>query len=403
MKYEFLTLDDVNVIGKRVLVRVDINSPIANANTLLDTTRIRSIVETLNALRNAKVVLIAHQSRPGKRDFTTMAPHAAALRSIIDRPVKYVDDIFGSYARSAINKLKVGEILLLENVRFYSEELIDIPPERQKDLIMIRKLSPYFDLFVNDAYAAAHRSQPSLIGFCQTLPTVAGKLMEKELNILNKILEPERPSIFVIGGAKIKTKIKLLKNILKNGKADKILIGGLLINVFLAAKGFKIGKVNKKIIKDFDEFIGEAEKILQKYEDKIVIPCDVAIEKEGERLEVNCEEIPENCQILDIGLDTIVDYSNIIVRSKTVVANGPLGAFEREEFSIGTREILDAMGHCPYFTVVGGGELGGYAHMLGVDNRITHLSTGGGATLALLSGEELPVIKALEESARKLK
>jgi phosphoglycerate kinase len=399
LKYRFLTLDDVSTAGKKVLVRVDINSPIANSDTLLDTSRIKSILETLNRLRDAKVVLLAHQSRPGKRDFTTMKPHAEALRSIIDRPVKYVDDIFGSSARKAINELENGQILLLENVRFYSEELIEASPEKSAETIMVKTLSPLFDLFVNDAYAAAHRSQPSLIGFCKTLPTVAGKLMEKELSVLNKVLDPERPCIFVIGGAKVETKLKLLENILKNGKADKILVGGLLLNVFLKAEGYNIGEINSKIIDNFEDHVKEAKTILKKFKQNIMLPSDVAIEKNGERLEVNCTEIPIEFPILDIGLDTIVDYSNIIVQSKTVVANGPVGAFEKNDFSIGTKEILDAMAHCPNFTVVGGGELGGYANILNVANKISYLSSGGGATLALLSGEKLPVISALEECA----
>ncbi|MEM2109094.1 MAG: phosphoglycerate kinase [Candidatus Odinarchaeota archaeon] len=404
MKFKFLTLKDVALTNKRVLVRVDINSPIADNNTLLETSRIKAILPTLEMLKDSKTVLLAHQSRPGKKDFTSLAPHAAVLKSMIDRPVKFVDDIFGSTAQKAIKELKNGEILLLENVRFYSEEVAeDIPPEKQAKTIMVRVLSPLFDLFVNDAFAAAHRAQPSLIGFTYTLPSVAGKVMEKELTVLNKIFDPDRPAVFIIGGAKIDTKLEILKNILKNGKADKILLGGLLINLFLEAKGYKIGELNRKTIDKFDHYLKETENILREYEDNIELPTDVAIEEGGKRYEVSCDELNRENKILDIGLDTIVKYSNIIVNSKTVVANGPLGLFEREDFALGTREILDAMTRCKNFTVVGGGELGGYAEILGLSGKISHLSTGGGATLALLSGEELPVIKALEEAARKFK
>ncbi|WEU40924.1 MAG: phosphoglycerate kinase [Candidatus Odinarchaeum yellowstonii] len=404
MKFKFLTLDDVSLANKRVLVRVDINSPIANNSTILETARIKSIIPTLDMLKDSKTVLLAHQSRPGKKDFTSLEPHAEVLKNLVDRPVKFIDDIFGSAARNAIKELKNGEILLLENVRFYSEEVAeDIPPEKQAQTIMVRKLTPLFDLFVNDAFAAAHRAQPSLIGFTYTLPTVAGKVMEKELSALNKVFDPERPAVFIIGGAKVDTKLEILKNILKNGKADKILLGGLLVNVFLEAKGYNIGEVNRKAVDKFEAYIGEAKNILKEYEDKIEVPIDVAIEKNGKRYEVSCEELDKENRILDIGLDTIVKYSNTIVSSKTVVANGPLGLFEKEDFALGTREILDAMTRCKHFTVVGGGELGGYAEILGVSNKIKHLSTGGGATLALLSGEELPVIKALEESAKKFK
>ncbi len=404
MKFKFLTLDDVSLANKRVLVRVDINSPIANNSTILETTRIKSILPTLEALKNSKTVLLAHQSRPGKKDFTSLEVHASVLKNLVDRPVKFIDDIFGTAARNAIKELKNGEILVLENVRFYSEEVAeDIPPENQAQTIMVKKLTPLFDLFVNDAFAAAHRAQPSLIGFTYTLPTVAGKVMEKELTVLNKIFDPERPAVFIIGGAKVDTKLEIVKNILKNGKADKILLGGLLVNVFLEAKGYKIGEINKGCIKKFDSYISEAKNILKEDGDKIELPDDVAIEKDGKRYEVSCNELQGENRILDIGLDTIVKYSNIIVNSKTVVANGPLGLFEREDFALGTREILDAMTKCRHFTVVGGGELGGYAEILGVSGKIKHLSTGGGATLALLSGEKLPVIKALEESAKKFK
>ncbi|MHA1835905.1 MAG: phosphoglycerate kinase [Candidatus Odinarchaeia archaeon] len=392
-------MDDINVNNKRILVRVDINSPIANNHTLLDTTRIKSILPTLEELKNAQTVLLAHQSRPGKRDFTTLAPHAVALRSLIDRPVKYVDDIFGSHAIKTIKNLKKGEILLLENVRFYSEEIIEGPISKLSQTIMVKRLSPLFDYFVNDAFAAAHRSQPSLVGFTKILPTVAGRLMEKELKVLNKIMEPLRPSVFIVGGAKVKTKLKLIKNILKNGKADKVLIGGLLTNIFLKASGYNIGKINQKTIEGFNELFAEAKRILEKYSNKIEIPLDIAFEKEGKRVETEISNIPKNHLILDIGLDTIVKYSNIIVKAKTVVANGPMGAFEKEKFALGSQEILDAMTHCKDFTVVGGGELGGYANLLGLAHKIKHLSTGGGATLALLSGQELPVIKALKESA----
>lgn len=402
MRFEFLTLDDFELNDKRVLVRVDINSPIANNSTLLETTRIKAILPTLDTLKNSKVVLLAHQSRPGKKDFTSLTPHATALRSLMDRPVKFVDDIFGSTAQKAIKQLKNGEILLLENVRFYSEEVAEgIPPEKQANTLMVRRLSPLFDFYVNDAFAAAHRAQPSLIGFTYTLPTLAGRVMEKELTALNRIFNPERPSVFVVGGAKVDTKLAIIKNILKNGKADKILVGGLLTNLFLTAKGYDIGKVNREAIDKFNDYLKQTENILKEYEEHIELPIDVAIDRGGGRYEIPCDEINENCRILDIGLETIIKYSNIIVKGKTVVANGPLGAYERGDFSLGSKEVLDAMSHCKHYTVVGGGELGSYADLLGISDKITHLSTGGGATLALLSGEELPVIKALSECAKK--
>ncbi|MHA1238550.1 MAG: phosphoglycerate kinase [Candidatus Odinarchaeia archaeon] len=403
MSFEFLTLDDVDVAGKHVLVRVDINSPIANDDTILDDTRIRAIKETLDDLETAKVVLLAHQSRPGKKDFTSLQPHAEALKKIVGPRVKFCEDIFGYYARERIKKLKEGEVLLLENVRFYSEENIEAPPEELANRIMIKKLAPLFDIFVNDAFPAAHRAHPSLVGFTEVLPSVAGRVMEKELKALNKSLNPARPCTFIVGGAKIETKLKIVKNILENGKADKILTGGLLSIVFLQAVGKEVGEVNKKNIDNFEIHVEEAKKLLEKYSDHIVIPTDVAVKKGNQRLEVPADKIPGDLQVLDIGLDSIVTYVKIILDSKTVVANGPLGAFENANFALGTKEILEAMGKCDGFTVIGGGELGAYANVLGLNGKINHMSTGGGSMISLLSGEKLPVIEALKRAALRYK
>ena len=221
MVYTFLTLDDINISNKSVLVRVDINSPISPRNgKILDISRMRAIQDTLSDLKSAKVVLLAHQSRPGKRDFTTLKPHARVLRTLTRGRVRFIEDIFGPAARAAIKSTSINEILLLENVRFYAEENIEARPEKLKKTHLVKKLSPYFDLFVNDAFPAAHRSHPSLVGFTEVLPTVAGRVMERELNALNKSLNPDRPCAFVVGGSKVYTKLKIIENIIKNGKAD---------------------------------------------------------------------------------------------------------------------------------------------------------------------------------------
>lgn len=404
MGYTFLTLDDVNVSGKSILVRVDINSPISPRNgKILDISRMRAIQDTLNDLKSAKVVLLAHQSRPGKSDFTTLRPHAKVLRMLTGGRVRFVEGVFGPAARDAIKSTNIGEILLLENVRFYSEENIEVPPEKLVKTHLVRRLSPYFDLFVNDAFPAAHRSHPSLVGFAEVLPTVAGRVMERELNALNKSLNPDRPCAFVIGGGKVYTKLKIIENILKNGKADKILIGGLLVHIFLQAIGKDIGKANEKAAAEYEKLLEHAKRLIKEHESAIEIPIDVGIDKNGKRTDISTDELPSDYQILDVGPNTVDKYIDIINASQTIVANGPLGVFERDDFALGTKKIVEAMAAHNGTTIVGGGELGALIYTLGIDRKLSHVSTGGGATISLLSGEQLPVITALERASERFR
>lgn len=406
----FYTLDDFELDGKSVLVRIDINSPI-NPLTMeiLDDRRFRSHLSTLRELECSKVVLLAHQSRPGKADFTTLESHARLLSKLLRREVRYVDDIFGSHARREIENMSDGDIILLENVRFYSEEVeksitSDKTFEKQSRTIMVRKLAPLFDLFVNDAFAAAHRSQPSIVGFPMVLPSAAGRLMEREYRVLRSLLEDlDRPSVYVLGGAKPEDPIKLMKNILPKGLADKVLLTGLIANIFLLAKGINLGDkiIEEMERKDLLDFLDDAKELLEKFEDKIELPVDLAINKDGERVEISVKDLPTNYPIYDIGMETIEKYSRIIMEAGTVVMNGPAGVFELEEFRIGTIELLRALSMCGGKTVIGGGHLVAAAEMAGVVDRITHVSTGGGALISFLSGEELPGIKALEISARR--
>jgi len=229
MAPDFYTIDDFNVLGKTVLVRVDINSPVDPlTGLLLDDTRIRLHAETIAELadKGAKTVLIAHQSRPGKKDFTTLEQHAEALSKLLNRPVIYVDDIFGSNARASIKSLNNGDILLLENVRFYSEETLQREPAQQAETHMVSLLSPLVDLFINDAFAAAHRSQPSLVGFAVKIPSAAGRVMERELKALySAVSNVERPCVYVLGGVKVDDSIRVMENALEEASADYILMG----------------------------------------------------------------------------------------------------------------------------------------------------------------------------------
>lgn len=413
----FLTIDDFDFEGKTVALRVDINSPMdVNNHTILDDTRIRACIPTIKELSNngAKVVILAHQSRPGKKDFTPLCAHAQKLSESLDSEVYYVDDLFGSHAINSVKRMADGEILLLENVRFYSEEVLKdwnnwegtSCPKKQGKTIMIKQLHSLFDYFINDAFAAAHRAQPSLVGFAYYMPVIAGRIMEREIKTLDKIIKnPDKPSIFILGGAKADDSIEVIKNVLKNNSGDRVLTTGIVANIFLIAKGYDLGP-NKDVIRHMGYLnqIEIAKDLLETYGDKIETPIDVALNIEGQREEM---ELTLEKRIIypihDIGTETIAYYSDIIRESKTIVANGPAGVFENKNFLKGTAEILYAMTKSKAFTVIGGGHLSAVAGIVGVSNDINHISTGGGACIEFLAGKKLPVIEILKNSYRKYK
>ncbi|MBS7619119.1 phosphoglycerate kinase [Candidatus Bathyarchaeota archaeon] len=402
MVYDFLTLDDVDVYGKTVFLRVDINSPLdPSSKRILDDSRIKAAVETLKSLKEAKVVLGAHQSRPGRYDFTSLELHTRVLQMYHNSKITFVDDVIGEKAQSAIKSLKVGEVLVLDNLRKIDEENESKPPEELVKTSLVRTLAPFFDLMVNDAFAAGHRSQPSLVGFGELMPMVAGRLMQRELEALNRVTEnPERPNIFVLGGVKIEDRLPVMRRVLKDGIADKILLGGAIHEVFQIARGFMQKRLNT--LKDEEKaHLEEAKKLLETYDEKIELPVDVALDVKGERVEISIEKITDETDIYDIGLNTIARYCDQVKNAGTIVAEGPLGMFERRGFDSGTKELLRAMAYSNGFTLVGGGHLGSMASMMDLESRMRHVSTGGGAMLTLLAGESMPVIEALERSKRK--
>ena len=406
MALDFCTMDDFDLDNKTVLVRVDINSPVdPSTGLILDDTRIRLHAETIGELSNmgAKTVVLAHQSRPGKKDFTTLKQHAESLSKILNHKVKYVDDIFGSNARTAISRMKRRDIILLENVRFYSEEILKRDPKLQSETHMVQKLSPLADYFINDAFAAAHRSQPSLVGFAFILPSAAGRVMERELKALyNALNNVKKPCIFILGGVKVDDSIMVMENVLKNGSADYILTTGLVANIFLWASGVNIGMYNKNFIerKGYCKFVKKSKKLLKNYREKIIIPKDVAVCIGEKRVEFSVDEIP-NQPIYDIGTETITEYAGYIRKAETLFANGPAGVFEKEEFNVGTDDILNAIASSNAFSIIGGGHLAAAANQMGLSSGISHISSGGGASINLLAGEDLPVVKVLRERATK--
>ncbi|MBM3309541.1 MAG: phosphoglycerate kinase [Candidatus Altiarchaeales archaeon] len=398
------TLDDFKLEGKTVLVRCDFNTPIDPATGgFLEDRRLRSHKDTLLELsqKKAKVVIMAHQGRSGEAEFTTTENHAKHLGEILGVKVDYIEDIFGKYARDKIKAMKDGEISLLENVRFYSEEETERPSDVQATTFVVKKLSPLIDIFINDCFGAAHRSQPTVVGFTRTLPSGAGRLMEKEISSLSKVhTSTKKPVVFVLGGAKVNDSIKIVEKALSSN-VDMILTGGLLANVLLAAKGYRIGEPSIEIIrgKKFIEQIPMAKELLDKYEDRIVLPADVALNKNGERVEISVSNLPMDYKIEDVGSSTIQKYVDILKKAGTIFANGALGVYETPKFAIATEKIINTMAECKNaFTVIGGGDTVAAARNLNVEDKITHISTGGKASIMFLAGSKLAAIDALKNS-----
>ncbi len=395
--FKFLTIDDVDLRDKRVLVRVDINSPIGPNGEILDENRIREASITLKELVDSKVVVMSHQGRPGKSDFVSLEKHATILEKYVGRPVKFIDDLMGPAARSEIAKLKNGDILLLENTRMYSEETIEAPIEECAKTFLVRKLSPLFDVFINDAFPAAHRSQPSLVGFAYVLPSLAGRLVEKELRALNELIPKlKRPIIYVLGGAKVGDRLEVIETLAKTGLVDKIVVGGLLALAFLEAKGIKLSSNNVKKGKEFDGYVERAKKLLNWKEDIFLLPVDVAVDKDGERIDCPVNNIPQSYRIKDIGMESAEIIAREVLNAGSIIANGPLGVFEEEFFAKATMEVLKAITESNAITIISGGHLTTALRKLGAEHKVTYTSTAGGALLHLLAGKRLPIIEALE-------
>jgi len=400
---EFPTLDEASVKGKAVLVRVDVNSPIdPRTGEILDDTRIKECAPTLRELadKGAKVVVLAHQGRPGEKDFTTLEKHAKKLSEAVGLEVAYLADVFGPMARDTIKLMQPGKILLLDNVRLCAEENLNRPAEEQAKTHFVRALAPIAQLYVNDAFGAAHRSQPSLVGFSVLLPTCAGRLMERELKGLSRALSPEHPCIYVLGGVKVDDSLDIIENVLGKGIADSVLTGGFVGHTFLVASGRDLGEANLDLLKKkgLEKEIGRAKRLLDGHGDKIKMPLDVVAEAQGQPKELSLDELPTELKICDIGSRTLEEYSKLIEGAKTVVANGPLGVFERAGFERGTFEVLHAMASSQAFTILGGGHMVAAAQAAGIAGQITHVSTGGGACVSFLSGEPLPVVEMLKRA-----
>jgi len=398
-------LSDFNYHGKTVFLRADLNSPVKDGRIISDA-RFQAVLPTIRHLleEGAKLVIGTHQSKPYKGDYITTEQHAEILSDLLGQEVEYVEDIFGKYARERIKALKPGEALILENLRFAAEEVKSKPIEDCEKTFFVRKLAPLLDYVVNDAFAAAHRSQPSLVGFARLKPMIMGYLMESEVEALTKAYETgENPRVYVLGGAKVDDSLRVAENVLKSGRADLILTGGLVGQVFTLAKGFHLGDSNLEFMakKGLLEMVNQAEDILNEFYPYVRTPVDFAVDYKGERVEVDLlsdeKWLFDEYPILDIGSRTVEKYREVLMGAKVIVANGPMGVFEREEFAIGTVGVFRAIGESPAFSVVGGGHsiASIYQHNI---TGISHVSTGGGAMLSFFAGEKLPVLEAFRIS-----
>ncbi|WP_309492277.1 phosphoglycerate kinase [Candidatus Hecatella orcuttiae] len=410
---EILTMDDFDFHGKTVLLRVDFNSALdPKTKKILDDFRIRAHEKTIKELleKGAKVVILAHQGDPLFLDqFIPLEQHARILSGILGREVKYIDDIFGPAAREAIRKLGEGEVLVLENTRYFSEDTrlfedtITRSPEEQAQTLLVQKLYPLADVFINDAFAAAHKSQPSLVGFAEVLPAVAGRALEAELRALSKIRDnPERPCVFFLGGSKISDRYVMMEPVLKRGVADKLLTSGIIGLLMLKASGYSLGDPTESLIKEmhYEKYVSASKHLLDTYGDKIEFPTDLAVDKNG-RMEIETSSLPTDSPVMDIGKKTVEKYSEMIKKAKTVFFSGPPGMFEREEFASGTERLLKVIVESGVFSVVGGGHSVTALEKYSLRDKVSYVSTGGGALVRYLSGEELPVVTALKKAAKR--
>ena len=385
------TVRDIDVKGKRVLVRVDYNVPLQDG-VVSDDTRITASFPTLNYLlnQNAAVILCSHLGRPkeGPDPKYSMAPVAKHLGKLIDQPVFFAEDCVGPVAEAAAAALKPGEVLVLENTRFHKGETKNDPE-------IARQMASLADVYINDAFGSAHRAHASTEGVAKFLPGAAGLLLEKEIQYLGQaVADPKRPFVAILGGAKISDKIGVIRNLLT--KADQVLIGGGMANTFFKAQGYPLGD---SLVED--EVLDTARELLQIAGNKLRLPVDVVIaddfRADANHKIISMGPIPDGWRILDIGPDSVASFDKVLNGAGTIVWNGPMGVFELTPFAKGTFGVAEAVANSGAISIIGGGDSVAAINLAGLQSRITHISTGGGASLEMLEGLELPGLAALQD------
>jgi phosphoglycerate kinase len=391
------TLADLDASGTTLGVRVDINSPL-DGGQLADDSRVRAHLDTLSELldRDARVAVLAHQGRPGGDEFADLSSHADRLGELLDHPVDHCDATFTAAARDQVDALEDGECVVLENTRFYSEEYMEFDPEVAAETFLVRKLAPALDAYVNDAFAAAHRSQPSLVGFPVLVPGYAGRVMEQELEVLGSIESSPEPRVYALGGAKVVDSLDVARSVLERDLADHVLVSGVVGNAFLLADGVQLGAASAHVVNErSDQAVKRAGDLLDDFGSRIHLPRDVAVEQDGERVELDLRDLPSENAAMDIGAKTVAAYAEVLDDAGTAICNGPAGVFEEEPFATGTRGLFEAAARAEH-SIVGGGDTAAALRALGVEG-FDHVSTGGGAALRMLTGEPLPAVDVLRE------
>jgi len=393
------TMDDFSFEEKRVLIRVDLNSPVVKGSVQMSD-RLREHAKTIKELseKGAMVIVLAHQGRPGSSDFLSLKQHAALLSRLVPE-TGFVNDTCGSKAISEIRKLGKGDVLLLQNTRMCKEN--DLP---KRGNLMVKRLAPMFDIFVLDALSVAHRKAASITGFAKALPSCMGRVMQKELVNIDKLIKNIRkPYIMVLGGMKPDDYFGLMEKSLRNKQTDKILLCGAVGELFLMADGVRLGKT-EDFLKDngINKGMARANKMLKKHKKRIMLPLDVAIEKKGKRKEMKTEQLPSESMIYDIGRSTIKLYTDLMKKSGTVFMKGTPGAYEKSAFGIGTKALLKAMNESRGFSFLGGGHSSEAIDYFKVNKKkIDYISLSGGALLRYMSGEKLPGIEALRKGKKR--
>ena len=404
-------ISEFELRGKTVIFRPDINSPIeVKTKRIVNTNRIEKTVPTLLKLLDggAKVALIAHQGDTlDYQNLIPLAEHAEKLAALSGRKVGYIDDVCGPAAIAAVRALKDGEALILGNLRYLAEEIstfesaVKLKADEMLETWLIRSLAPLADLYVNDAFAAAHRNAPSMVAFQELLPTAGGLQLMEEYTALKSVMDaPKRPCVYVLGGAKISDAFDMMRKVLEDGAADEILTAGVTGLVMHLARGVEVGQATRKFLADkgLDQFIPEAKALLESWGDKFVLPLDLAYESGGTRAELDIAGLPRDCLFPDVGQKTIARFKESIAKAGSIFVNGPAGMYEDSRWEKGTREIWKAIADAPGYTVVGGGDTISAATKFTDLAKYGYVCTGGGAMVRFLAGKKLPLIEAMEKA-----
>jgi phosphoglycerate kinase len=397
--------------GKTVIFRPDINSPIdPKTKRIVNANRIEKTVPTLAKLLDAgaRVALIAHQGDTlDYQNLIPLAEHAERLSALMGRKIAYIDDVCGPAAQAAVKGLRDGECVVLSNLRYLAEEIssfegaVKLKPAEMLDTWLVRGLAPLAQLYVNDAFAAAHRNAPSMVAFQELLPSAGGVQLMEEYSALKSVMDrPKRPCVYVLGGAKISDAFDMMRKVLEEGAADEILAAGVTGLVMHLARGVELGQATRKFLADrgLDQFIPEAKALLDSWGEKYVLPLDLAYESEGQRAELDIAELPRDCLFPDVGEKTIARFKASIERAGSVFVNGPAGMYEDERWERGTREIWGAIAQAKGYTVVGGGDTISAAAKFTDLSKYGYVCTGGGAMVRFLAGKRLPLIEAMERA-----